>query len=354
MQHRFWAFITRAGFTAIALGVYLIGANNSEQIHAQTQALTQQPKQTTEPVFRVSKVNDQESGAVKPEAMDSESAEQPGSDSPIVDRVADASNLPNSTPKISVKTPAAAASPAPHPLDRAVNFAEVALKGMRENVVDYTAILAKRELVNGVVGAPSYMNLKIRCPRKQANGSTSPFSIYMKFLRPKDQAGREVIWSEGKFENKLVVHEGSGILRLKRFYLDPTGSLAMNGQRYPIYEAGLENLIVKLIEKADRDRAAGPCTVNYREGAEINKRSCSLIELVHEDRKEPYEFYKAQVFIDDELNMPVRFVAYDWPKSPGEKPQLIEEYTYYNVKVNVGLSDIDFSPENPSYKFPRR
>jgi hypothetical protein len=371
MHQRFWTVITKAGFTVIALFVFLTGVNNTGQTLAQTQSETEQSKPTTEPVFRVPKVANQQAKSVQSELVDPQALQPSEQGAPNAQRTADTRNLPRITPKLPVAPPAvlptsttpppmapasAVVEPkaAPHPLDRAVVIAETALKDMQADVNDYTAILAKRERINGVVGAPSYMNIKVRCPRKHANGSASPFSIYMKFIRPKDQAGREVIWIDGQNDNKLIVHEGSGILSLKKFYLDPNGRMAMNGQRYPIYDAGLENLIVKLIEKADRDRAAGPCEVTYREGAQINDRPCSLIELVHEERRAPYEFHKAQVFIDDELNLPVRFVAYDWPQGPGAAPQLLEEYTYYNVKVNVGLTDLDFNPKNPRYKFPGR
>lgn len=355
MHQRIWNTISSGCLSAMALGVFFAGTTCPGTLLAQSEVTATTAKKTTEPVFRVPKVADQES--------DSVAANTDG-----VTRVADSRNLPTSKANATTETPAvlpksttpapaktaAATARAPHPLDRAVDFAEDALKGMQAEVMDYTAILSKREQVDGVVGPPSFMNIKIRCPRTLADGSHVPFSIYMKFLRPKNEAGREVIWTDGQNDNKLIAHEGSGILRLKKFYLDPAGTLAMRGQRYPIYDAGLENLIIKLIEKAERDRAAGPCTVNYREGAMINKRSCSLIELIHEEKCAPFEFYKAQVFIDDELNLPVRYVSYDWPASPGAEPQLIEEYTYYNVKTNVGLKDVDFDPNNPAYKFPKR
>lgn len=258
--------------------------------------------------------------------------------------------LPSTTPKAVAPT-----KPAPHPLDRAVEEAYSALEDMRANVFDYTAILSKRENVNGRIGAPSYMQVKFRCPRQLANGSVNPFSIYMKFLKPRDAAGREVIWVDGQNKNNIVAHEAKGtLLGSRKFNLNPTGFLAMKGQRHPIYEAGVENLIVKLIEKAERDRAAGPCVVNYRDNANINNRPCSLIELVHNERRAPYEFHKAQVFIDQELNLPVRYAAYDWPVVAGGEAPLIEEYTYFNVKVNVGLTDMDFNPSNKAYSYPRR
>lgn len=365
MHQRFWTSITKAVITAMALGVFLAGVNHAGNVAAQTEPTTQQPKKTTEPVFRVPKEANLESEKVQANPVDSLTLQTDDKDAPDVQRVADTRNLPGAGTNVPKSIPAvlpSAETPpptipskavrTPHPLDQAIDVAQVALDQMREEVNDYTAILAKREAINGVISAPSYMNIKVRCPRKLADGTTTPFSLYMKFIRPKDSAGREVIWIDGTNQNKLAVHEGSGLLRLRTIHLDPDGALAMRGQKYPIYDAGIENLIIKLIEKADRDRAAGPCKVTFREGAKINKRPCALIELVHDEERAPYEFHKAQVFIDEELNLPVRFAAYDWPASPGATPTLLEEYTYYNLKVNVGLTDLDFSRENPAYKFP--
>ena len=91
----------------------------------------------------------------------------------------------------------------------------MALAEMRSEIKDYTAILAKREQINGVVGDPTYMNVKIRCPRKNDDGTVSPFSIYLKFLKPKEFSGREVIWVDGQNDNKLMVHEAGGLIGMR-------------------------------------------------------------------------------------------------------------------------------------------
>ena len=236
-----------------------------------------------------------------------------------------------------------------HPLDDAISKAEEGLANIRANVTDYTALMVKRERVNGTLGDVEYMRIKVRNERQTENGLV-PLSIYMNFVKPKAVKGREVIWVRGQNENKLSAHE-TGMIGFKTFHLDPDGMLAMRGNRYPIYEAGIENLVVRLIEKATRDRAAGDCEVQYFMGAKINKRSCSMIEVVHNERRSPYEFHKAQVFIDDELNIPIRYVSYDWPSSPGGKPILMEEYTYVDVDLNVGLTDRDFDITNPEYNY---
>lgn len=242
-----------------------------------------------------------------------------------------------------------AAATAPHPLDRALQTAYDGLEHIQNDIFDYEAIMVKRERINGKLMEREYMQVKIRNERER-NGQKVPFSVYMKFVKPRGVAGREVIWIKGQNDNKLIAHEG-GMMNLKTVHLDPEGWLAMRNNRYPIYEAGIENLVAKLIEKAERDRAAGDCEVEYKTGAKINGRMCSVIEVVHPDRRAPYDFHKAQVFIDDELQIPIRYAAYDWPTSAGAEPELMEEYTYVKVELNVGLTDADFSPENPGYEY---
>ena len=172
------------------------------------QEATPSERTTTEPVFRISKLNTAETNA----AAEAE---------------------PSYSPEPIAAEPTSTA----HPLDKAIEMAKVALRDMQAEVQDYTCILVKREQVNGVIGEKTCMNLKIRCPRDSAAGPV-PFSIYLKFLTPRACSGREVIWVDGQNENKLIAHEGRGIAAMKRFYLDPTGWLAMKDNRYPVYDAG--------------------------------------------------------------------------------------------------------------------
>lgn len=393
MLQRFWKSLSYFGLIAL-VAICAESTFHMPILTAQEPASADKPtKATKEPVFRVSKLAEEPQSRQHSNNADqvrrhnsdriaNSSSISPGTVTPgggtgaknllpakivpaktILPRAASgvaaglgAAASPVLTPAVAVVRAPKTAGPAPHPLDKAVEIAYSSLAEMRSSVADYTAILAKREAINGELGSPSYMKVKFRSARQLPDGSTSPFSIYMKFLKPKSFAGREVIWVDGQNENNLLVHEpkGTPLVGNRTFNLSPTGFMAMKGQRHPIYKAGLESLITNLIEKAERDRAAGPCLCEYREGANINKRSCSCIELIHPDQRAPYEFHIAKVFIDDELNLPVRYAAYDWPTAPGAEPALIEEYTYYNVKVNVGLTDLDFDANNPAYKFPRR
>ena len=241
--------------------------------------------------------------------------------------------------------------PIAHKLDPALQLAYDGLSRMRRGVHDYTATLVKRERIDGRLGEEEFIELKIRNARNREGIGQVPLSIYCRFLKPASCAGREVIWVAGQNNNKLVAHETGVIRGLVRVNLDPEGGLAMRGNRYPIYEAGIENLVVKLIEKAERDRKAGACEVDFF-NSRVANRDCLLIKVRHDERRSPYDFHLAEVFIDRELGIPIRYAAYTWPRRAGEEPILEEEYTYTNIRLNVGLTDRDFDPDNPAYAFP--
>lgn len=238
-----------------------------------------------------------------------------------------------------------------HPLDPALATAQTALDHIRSTVTDYTATVIKRERIKGVLGDYEYMFTKIRNRKMDGDQIKVPLSVYLKFLKPKSVEGREVIWVEGQNNNKLRAHEG-GIIPLPAVWLDPDGALAMRNNLHPIYDIGIENLVIKLIEKgtAVRKLGADNCEVWTTSGAKINNRGCTVINVRHPQQKPGYEFNLAQIFIDDEHQVPIRYAAFHWPADPNEKTgPVLEEYTYINLKLNVGLKDVDFDINNPNY-----
>jgi hypothetical protein len=252
-----------------------------------------------------------------------------------------------------VANAAASLEPTPaHPLDRALDLARSGLTSSRESVDDYTALLVKRERVDGELSPHEFMFAKIR-NRKVVNGNlVQPLSVYLQFLKPSTVKGREVIYVEGANNGNLIAHEGG----LKGKFLPtvnipPDGMLAMRGQRYPLTDIGVENLIVKLIERGEQARRVPNVECEFRKNARVKDRVCTVLQVTQPTRAPELEFYQAQVFIDDAINLPIRYIAYDWPAGPEAAPEVIEEYNYLNLKLNVGLTDEDFDPYNSSYNF---
>jgi hypothetical protein len=238
------------------------------------------------------------------------------------------------------------------PLDVALQMARDGLTQCRAQVNDYTAMLVKRESVDGVLGDHDFIFIKVR-NRKIVDGQlVQPLSVYLTYLKPATVKGREVIYVEGKNDGNMIAHEGGFKGRfLPTVPLPPNGMLAMRGQRYPITEIGIENLMVKLIERGETARQFADVTCTFRKNAKVKESVCTVLEVTQPNRHPSLDFYQAQVFIDDALNLPVRYISYDWPARQGDPLQVIEEYNYLDLKINVGLTDADFDPNNPQYNF---
>lgn len=239
-----------------------------------------------------------------------------------------------------------------HPLDPALQIARDGLDHIRKDVADYECTLIKRERVGATLNDYEYMFARVR-NRKEVDGRiVTPLSVYLRFLKPDSVKGQEVLWVEGKNNGKLLGHQGGRLGKLTpSIWLDPHGPIAMRGNRYPITEMGVENLVVKLIEKGERDRKRDECDVQFFNNAKINGRGCMLLEVKHPLPRAHFDFHIAQIYIDNEMNVPVRYAAYSWPEGDSDKPVLLEEYTYLNMKLNVGLTDAHFDQKNPEYNF---
>lgn len=238
-----------------------------------------------------------------------------------------------------------------HPLDPVLAMAKDRLERLRREVRDYTATLIKRERINGKLTEQEFLFVKIRHPQVRDGRTVVPFSVYLRYLRPPSVAGREAIWVEGRNGNKLIAHD-AGLRNVLRYRLDPDGYLATMGNRYSIKDTGFLNLLEKLIEKGEQDRNHGECEVKTFERAKIDGRPCKVIQVTHPQRRDYFDYYRAQIFVDLELDIPIRYAAWSWPPAEGQPPVLEEEYTYRDVRLNVGLTDRDFDPDNPEYDFP--
>jgi hypothetical protein len=265
-----------------------------------------------------------------------------------IHRVAKAINNPPAAP--GAAAPGAEAEK--HPLDPALDKAKEALVTIEQTISDYTCRIIKQERIRGELQPEEYMDAKIRNRKVQDGKVVVPLSVYLKFVNPNAVKGREVVWVEGKNNNKLRAHEGGAAGRfLPSVWLDPDGALAMRGQLHPIYDIGIENLVLKLIERGEKERKFGECEVTFIPGARINGRLCTVLKVIHPIQRPHFEFHKAEIFIDDALKIPTRYAAYFWPDKPGGTEPVIEAYTYLNIKTNVGLSDADFDSNNPNYNF---
>ena len=129
--------------------------------------------------------------------------------------------------------------------------------------------------------------------------------------------------------------------------------MAMEENRHPITQAGIGPLLDTIEARWSSELDPSESLVNFRDGQLVDSRPCMLIETTHPRHEPHFLFYQVRVYIDKEHGLPVRFEAYDWPTCPQAAPALVEEYTYTDLKLNVGLGDVDFDISNAAYAFGR-
>jgi outer membrane lipoprotein-sorting protein len=210
-------------------------------------------------------------------------------------------------------------------------------------VDDYTCTFVKRERVGGTLHPAHVMQMKSR---------SKPTSFYLQFKSP--NKGREAIYVAGRHKNQVVAHD-VGLFKVLAgtMLLDPKGSMAMEDCRHPITEAGIGALVETVARHWALELTTGETQVTFDPHLRIGPAACTMVETVHPARQPHFLFHKVRLYIDHAHGLPIRFEAYDWPKRPGAPAELVEEYTYLDLRLNVGLTDHDFDPNNRAYSFGR-
>lgn len=205
---------------------------------------------------------------------------------------------------------------------------------------DFTATFHKHEWKGGKMLKPETLFVKWR---------KNPRSVYMLWTGEHNK-GQEIIWRRGWNGDKIRAHQG-GFLRHITVNLDPTGSLAMKDSRHPIMHAGFDHT-VELIAKDMRLAKENP-----EWGAQIKDLGVQNIHGAQSycyeatmDKKKYPKFYAYKALICMHLALKIPNKVHIWDYEDGQV-RLVEQYSYENVKLNVGLTDADFDPSNPDYAF---
>ena len=237
--------------------------------------------------------------------------------------------------------------PGEHPMSALIPWATEGLQTFNSKIKDYSCVMIKRERIDGQLQESSTLYMKIR---------EQPFSIYVKYLKPDRRAGVEALYRKGYHNDQLLGHDVGFKAMAGSLWLDPNGRLAMAGQKYPITDGGIPNLVRKMMETVKLDMKNDPegkeTFVKFVEdGGEIDGRPCIRVDVMHPVKRSCYRFHRAEIYLDKEWGIPVRYAAWMWPAYQGGKPVLDEEFTYTKLQFNRGFTDWDFNEKNREYRF---
>jgi hypothetical protein len=229
--------------------------------------------------------------------------------------------------------PAAAATTSP--MDEPVRLIHEAQQAY-QNVRDYTCLLIKKESTNGVL--PPYdhvIEMKVR---------TQPFSVYLRWLQPRTEAGQEVCYVAGRNDGKMRVHPKGMLGAVGFISLDPNDPRARQTSKRSITEAGIGNMIDRFARAWENERRLNLTTqVNVAE-YEYDRRRCVRVETIHPTNPGGhFLYYRDVVFFDKETHLPIRLEFYDWPRQAGDTGKLVEVYSFAKMRLNVGLGEEVFN-----------
>lgn len=195
---------------------------------------------------------------------------------------------------------------------------------------DYQVTLYKRERIDGVLGDEERMAFKWK----------RPFSVYVRVEEGSDR-GQEIIYVQGEYEDKMIVNPG-GILGGMTVKIAPDSGIVTRNNRHIITEAGITPTLERIISiiTTDMSDPSSPIQVECIDRVMFQDKPCSLI-LVHES----HYAYLTEIYLYRDSLLPAAFISYN------EAGELIESYRYREYRVNIGLTEYDFDPDNESYNF---
>ncbi len=225
-----------------------------------------------------------------------------------------------------------------HPLAPALRHAKACLE-KTQAMKGYECVFAKKEVV-GKEMISQTMKMKVR---------QEPFSVYMYFLEP--TKGREVIFVEGKNDNKLQVHETGFASLIGTLSLSPDDPRVMAENRHPITKAGISKLLESVIAQWEEETKFGETNVQYFEDAKVGDYKCRVIESSHPQPRKQFPLHMTRLWIEEKSGLAVRVQQFGFPTKKDQKPPIVEDYSFTNIKPEIRLSDRDFDTNNPSYNY---
>ena len=151
-------------------------------------------------------------------------------------------------------------------------------------------------------------------------------------------------------KDKLLAH-GEGITSIVgTIKLKPDSKDALEENRYPITMFGMSNLISTLTSQWQEDEKHDDCVVKFFPNAKLDKVDCKVVETSYAKQVPHARFHITRMYIAKETGLPVRVEQFGFPAAGAEAP-VIEEYTYSNVKTNLGFGDLDFDTSNKAYGY---
>lgn len=197
------------------------------------------------------------------------------------------------------------------------------------NVTDFTCHFIKRERIDGRLGKAQEIDVCFL---------DSPFSVAMRWLKNPPISDR-ALYVEGANDGNMLVRPKGLLGIVGTVRRKPDSEQVMANTLRPISRFGfrrsMENLIDVYMGAAER----GHLATRFAGRKRVAGRPTIVLERILSVPQPRYSGRRTLIYIDTERLLPICVEAWDWDN------KLTYRYIYSKVKLNVGLTSDDFTPD---------
>ncbi len=203
-----------------------------------------------------------------------------------------------------------------------------------QTVADYTCRLNKKVRKGDVLYEDRDISVKYKKPRH----------YYFRWNNGVAK-GREVIFVQGRHDDRLVAHPG-GIFKPFTLRLEPEGYLAMRENRHSLKDSGMEKIINLMESDAALADTKGLDVIRFVGEMRLDGRRVRVVEGRFPEGQGFYA-HRIRLHFSPAIQLPLKVSIYDG------SGQLVEDYEFHELRINVGLTEHDFDPHNPQYDYAK-
>ena len=201
-------------------------------------------------------------------------------------------------------------------------------------VRDYTCIFTRQESINGTLTAEQVGEMKVR---------TQPASVLIRFAKPEAATGMEILWNINRPDGKVRYRPAPTAKKGGAIVLSASDPKFAAEFRHSPAELGIGKTIELLSTIAAREKGLNNAIETFSADFQFAGKAVTRYEIYTRRGHAARYAYRCVVYIDKETKLPLRFEAYDTPKPGGAAGgELMERYSYTDVKFNVGLGESVF------------
>lgn len=202
------------------------------------------------------------------------------------------------------------------------------------SVHSYKAILEKQVRIDGVLQDPEEIELKVR---------HKPYAVYMQWKGD----GQEALYVEGEHDNHVLARAKTGLAALKGVWkLEPDSSKAMEGNRYPITEIGVQKLTQRVRDFFAEEKRA--CVVSCTHQFEDLDDNPTIIVQMSFPTQEESQYSTCKYLFDAESKLLYGVELCEWDYK-GDPAGIAEKYIYREINCSDCPDDEEFDSEYPEY-----